>query len=159
MIHDNDSIQSSLECQLDSALEKQYALIVVEPVGLGDAVIRWIRVGNFLHKSAVLASFGCLIILPILPRTVSVFTSVPLGMFGVGCALFYDFSWQSDPCCKYQVDYRGSHLVHIPSHELHSQTPVVLVKKNDKYRKILHNTLAVCVLGYCGWKLYQLYKS
>lgn len=159
VIHDDDSIQSSLECRLESALEHEYPLIVVEPSNLGDAVIRWIRVGNFLHKSAVLTSFGCLVTVPILPRTVTNFTSVPLGLFGVGCAMFYDFSWQSDPCCKYQVDYRGTQLVHVPSHELHSQTPVVLVKKNDKYRKILHNTLAMCVLSYCAWRVYQLYKQ
>ena len=159
VIHDDDSIQTRLECQLESALEQQFSLIVVEPVGLGDTVIRWIRVGNFLHKSSVLASLGCLITLPILPRNVSIFTSIPLGLFGVGCAVFYAFSWQSDPCCKYQVDYRGTQLVHLPSHELHSQTPVVLVKKNDKYRKYLHNALALHVLIFCGWRLYQLYKS
>lgn len=159
VIHDDDSIQSTLECRLESALEAQYSLIVVEPTGLGNHVIRWIRVGNFLHKSAVLASFGCLFAAPILPRPFATFTSVPLGLFGVGCALFYDFSWRSDPCCKYQVDYHGSQLVHLPSHELHSQTPVVLVRKNDKYRKVLHNTLALCVVGYFGWRLYQLYKS
>lgn len=159
VIHDDGSVQTALECQLESALEHQYSLIVVEPVGLGDNVIRWIRVGNFLHKSAVLASFGCLVTVPFLPRTLVNFTSIPLGLFGVGCAAFYDFSWRSDPCCKYQVDYRGTKLAHLPSHELHSQTPVVLVKRNDKYRKILHNTLALCVIGYCGWRLYQLYKS
>lgn len=140
---------------MESALENQYTLIVIEPLGLGDHVIRWIRVGNFLHKSSVLADLGCLMILPFVPRKVVLFTALPLGVFGVGCACLYNFSWRKDPCCKYQVDYKGTSLAQISSHELHTQNPVILIKRNDKYRKILHNTLAMVVFGIFAWRLYK----
>ena len=121
--------------------------------------MRWIRVGNFLHKSAVLASLGALITLPFLPRTIGNFTAIPLGVFGVSSAGLYDISWQFDPCCKYQVDYKGSELARIPSHELQSRTPVVLIRRNDKYRKVLHNSLALIFTAYIGWRLYQYLNS
>ena len=164
IIHDSsnqhsDDDKESLECQLEYALERHYPLVVVEPVWLGDETMRWIRVGNFLHKSAVLASLGALITLPFLPRSIGNFTAIPLGMFGVSSAGLYDISWQFDPCCKYQVDYKGSELARIPSHELQSRTPVVLIRRNDKYRKILHNSLALIFSAYVGWRLYQYFNS
>lgn len=130
-------------------------LIVIEPVGLGDRAIRWIRVGNFLHKSAVLASLGALVTAPFLPFKTATFVVLPLGVFGVLCAGVYDFSWQFDPCCKYQVDYKGRELAKVPSHELETRSPVVLVQRNDKYRKFLHNSLALLVTGYICWKAYK----
>ena len=157
--HDHSDSKESLECQLEYALEKCYPLVVVEPFWLGNETMRWIRVGNFLHKSAVLATLGALITVPFLPGAVRNVTSIPLGVVGVCSAAVYNVSWQFDPCCKYQVDYKGSELARIPSHELQSQTPVVLVRKNDKYRKILHNSLALIFSAYLGWRLYQYLYS
>ncbi len=120
---------------------------------------RWIRFGNFLHKSAVLASLGALVSLPFLHHSTSNLTSIPLGVFGIGCAALYDVSWQFDPCSQYQVDYQGTELTNVPSHDLHSQTPVVLIQRNDKHRKRLHNTLALVILGYLGWRVYRYFKD
>ena len=158
MIHnrsEDDETSPSLECQFEEAVEKGFTMIVIEPVGLGDNSIKWIRLGNFLHKSAVLSSLGTLIITPFIPIRYSFYITIPLGIFGVSCACVYGFSWQFDPCCKYQVDYRGHELTRIPSHDIQSPSPVVLIRKNDKYRKILHNTLSVVMMGYIGWTLYS----
>jgi len=157
--HEHSDSKEALECQLEYALEKCYPLVVVEPFWLGNETVRWIRVGNFLHKSAVLATLGALVTLPFLPGPIRNFTSIPLGVVGICSAGVYDVSWQFDPCCKYQVDYKGSELARIPSHELQSQTPVVLVRKNDKYRKILHNSLALIFAAYLGWRWYQYFYS
>lgn len=150
-----DPDEHSLECQFEGALVSGYTLVVVEPPGLGENCIKWIRVGNFLHKSAVLSAIGTLAITPFIPVKVSFFTTFPLGAFSVICAGMYGFSWQSDPCCKYQVDYRGKELTKIPSHEIHTSSPIILVKRNDQYRKIVHNALAVVVTGYLSWVVYQ----
>lgn len=120
---------------------------------------RWVRFGNFLHKTSVLASLGALVCLPVVPHRVLSFTVVPLGVLGSCCAALYDVSWQFDPCCKYQVDHGGKELSHVPSHELHSQSPVVLVLRNDKYRKRLHNSLALAVVAVLSWKLYRSFCS
>ena len=155
---DNDDIPS-LECQLEDTLEKGFELIVVEPPGLGENCIRWIRVGNFLHKSAVLSALGTLVITPFIPRKVFFFSTLPLGVFGVCCAGIYGFSWQFDPCCKYQVDYRGRELTKIPSRDIHTSSPILLVRKNDKFRKVVHNTLSIAVIGYLSYILYRHYNS
>lgn len=151
--------RSSLECQFEAALDEGFSVVIVEPPGLGESCIRWIRVGNFLHKSAVLSALGTLIITPFIPRRVAFFTTFPLGVFGFSCVCLYTFSWQRDPCCKYQIDYKGRELTRIPSHEIHTPSPVVLVRRNDKYRKILHNTLSAIVVGYLGWMLYRHFNS
>ena len=150
---------NSVECVFEQALEHKFTVIVVEPVDLGNRCIKWIRVGNFLHKSAVLSSLATLAITPFIPVRVSLFTSIPLGVFGISCATIYDVSWQFDPCCKYQVDYRGRELTKIPSRDIHTPSPVVLVRRNDKYRKIVHNAMSVIVMGYVGFILYKHFAS
>lgn len=157
-LDDGEEGAPSLECQFEEALEREYVLIIIEPVGLGNDSTRWIKVGNFLHKMAVLASVTTLTTTPFMPTRIALFTTLPLGLFGVCCTVLYGVSWQSDPCCKYQVDYHGKTLTQIPSHDLHSPSPVVLVRRNDKYRKMLHNTLSVVVLGYVGWTLYRHFR-
>ena len=161
MIHSlsGDPTEHSLECQFESALESGFTLVVLEPPGLGENCTRWIRVGNFLHKSAVIAAVGTLAITPFIPVKVSFFTTFPLGLFSISCATLYGVSWQSDPCCKYQVDYKGRELTKIPSHEIHTSSPVILVKRNDKYRKLVHNTLAVAVVAFLGRVAYRYFSE
>ena len=145
------------EKDLESALEQRYPLIVVEPRWLGDEVIRWVKFGNFLHKTAVLASLGCLVTVPLTPPHLIQYICLPLGLVGVSCAVIYNLSWQFDPCCQYQVDYRGEELTRVPSHELSCRSPVILVKRNDKYRKVLHTTLALAAAVYPSWRFYNQY--
>ena len=149
----------TLECQFEDAVEKGFQLVIVEPPGLGDNCIRWIRAGNFLHKAAVLSAIGTLIATPFVPRKISFFTTFPLGVFSIGCAGMYGVSWQFDPCCKYQVDYKGQELTKVPSHDIHTSSPVILVRRNDRFRKILHNSLSFAVAGYLGWILYKHFSS
>lgn len=115
---------------------------------------RWIKFGNFLHKVSVVSCLAGLVCVPLVPHRLFNTVCIPLGVVGVGCAAVYDVSWQFDPCCKYQVDHDCHELTHIPSHEVHSPSPVVLIFKNDKYRKRLHNLLAVATLSVFGWRLY-----
>ena len=136
-------------------MEHGYTLVVLEQPGLGSECIRWIRVGNFLHKASVLCALGTISVTPFIQPHYALFITYPFGCFGVFCALMYRFSWQSDPCCKYQVDYRGRELRRIPSHEIHTPSPVVLVRKNDKFRKILHNGLSIIVASYLISVLYN----
>lgn len=143
------------EKDLERALEQRYPLIVIEPRWLGDEVIRWIKFGNFLHKTAVLTSLGCLAGLPLAPPHLTMYACLPLGLVGVSCAVTYDVSWQFDPCCQYQVDYRGEELTQVPSHELSCRSPVVLVRRNDIYRKMLHTSLAFAVAAYFSWIFYK----
>lgn len=148
--------RDTIEKQLEEALIHGYSVIVIEPRGLGEDAIRWITFGNFLHKSAVLANCGCLLLLPFLSRRTNNLAVVPLGLFGASCVFLYNFSWHFDPCCRYQVDRQGKELQHISSYRLTSRSPVVLVRRNPGPRLILHTALGMLVCGYLGWRLGEL---
>uniref|UniRef100_A0A7M5XE38 Uncharacterized protein n=1 Tax=Clytia hemisphaerica TaxID=252671 RepID=A0A7M5XE38_9CNID len=148
-----------LEEQLESSLESQLSYIIVEPKGIGDETIKWIAVGNFLHKSAVLSGLTCLLLPIITPKRFKMYVIVPLFSLNTLCTLLYNLSWQFDPCCKYQIEKDDNRLEQLHLETLATTSPVVLVHRDDKYRKRLHNIISVLVLSYAGWKCFWYYKS
>ena len=142
-IYDNGNAQERFEYELDQALEAQRSIIIIEPSRLGDETARWITVGNTLHKISVLAGVSSLVLPMMLPSgRISNCISIPMGSLSAACAALYDVSWQFDPCCKYQVEYDTATLSRLPLHTLTTSTPVVLMRKDDQYRKALHNFIA-----------------
>lgn len=47
------------EQELDNALEAGYKYIIIEPTQLADETVRWITVGNFLSKTAIISGTLC----------------------------------------------------------------------------------------------------
>lgn len=156
-IYNGENAQDQFEYELEMALEAQYKYIVIEPTRIGDETARWITVGNCLHKTAVLSGTACLLTPLSLPSEFSRYVALPAGALSVACSALYGISWQFDPCCKYQVEYDSQKLSRLPLHTLTSSTPVVLVRRDDVYRKRLHNTIALAALAYCAMKIYELY--
>lgn len=145
------------EKELEVVLEREYRLIVIEPRLLGDHVIRWIKAGNFLHKSSVISNLGALVIFPFVPKHILPYTVLPLGGYGIFCMIAYNVSWHRDPCCKYQVDWEGQELSRVPGGELSTRSPVILVRRNDIFRVVLHSSLSLFVVSCFCWKLYTSY--
>lgn len=143
------------DTELEVALNRQHPMIVIEPKALGDQISRWIQVGNFVHKSSVLCSLGCLLSPLILPPSNRTMISMTLGGTSLLLTAVYDISWQFDPCCKYQVEYDSHNLNKVPLERLTSPSALVLVHRDDKYRKILHNVASLAVCAYMGYKAYQ----
>ncbi|XP_002732363.1 transmembrane protein 11-A, mitochondrial-like [Saccoglossus kowalevskii] len=154
-VYDGENAQEHFEFQLEHALEAECGIIVIEPSKIGDETARWITVGNCLHKTAVITGVTCIVCPLMLPCSVSNYVSLPLGIISIGCASLYGVSWQFDPCCKYQVEYNTKKLSRLPLHTLTSTSPVVLVRRNDNYRKRLHNTISFLAATYCCFKLYR----
>ncbi|XP_070579401.1 transmembrane protein 11, mitochondrial-like [Ptychodera flava] len=154
-VYDGENAHEHFEFQLEHALEAECQIIVIEPSRIGDETARWITAGNCLHKTSVIAGVSCLVSPLMLPSRVLNYVSLPMGFFSVACASLYGVSWQFDPCCKYQVEYDTKKLSRLPLHTLTSTSPVVLVRHDDKYRKRLHNLVAVLAGVYCGVKIYQ----
>jgi len=148
-----------LEEQLESSLESQVSYIIIEPKCLGDETSKWIQVGNFLHKSAVLSGFTCLLVPLLCPKRFKLYLIAPLFTINTLSVLFYNMSWQFDPCCKYQVERNESRLEQLHLQTLATTSPVVLVHRDDKYRKRLHNYISMAVLTYVSWKCFQYYRS
>lgn len=143
------------ENELDHALEVGTETIVIEPVRLGSETARWIAVGNFLHKASVLSGLACLVTSLKSDRA---YVILPLGITSFICAGVYMVSWQFDPCCKYQVETDVRKMEKLPLHKLSSSSPVILVRKDDTRRKVLHNSVALAAVTLCCIKMYRWYS-
>ena len=142
--------------ELDRALDAQAEFIVIEPKTLGDETARWIKVGNCLHKTAVVTGFLNGVVYYV-DRSRN-YVILSCGFLSVLCASVYAISWQYDPCCKYQVEDNLPKLENILGN-LSSVTPVVLVRKDDARRKKLHNIIALISGIICAYKIYKWIKS
>ncbi|XP_074647223.1 transmembrane protein 11-A, mitochondrial-like [Tubulanus polymorphus] len=156
-IYEHEDAHIEFENELERALEAEVETIIIEPTKLGDETAKWITVGNCLHKTAVLAGLSSFIVAAALPT--ASFGYIPLGCTSVVCSSVYAISWQFDPCCKYQVEYNPKKLQKLPLHNLGSSSPVVLVRKNDRRRKILHNSISLAAGAFCIWKFYSWYSN
>lgn len=58
----------------------------------------------------------------------------------------------------WQVEYDSGRLSRLPLQSLSSASPVVLVRRDDSKRKILHSCISLASFSYCMWRLYQVYK-
>ena len=116
--------------------------------------------GNFLHKSGVLFGLGALTTAAFLPSPYHIYFSCASGVCSLISVGLYNLSWNGDPCCKYQVDYQAMVLSKIPSKEFTKKNKmVVLVRRNDIYRRRLHNSVALLVLGVLGFQFYRLFSE
>lgn len=85
---------------------------------------------------------------------------VPLTALSVFCTGLYMVCWQFDPCCKYQVTRDTTiledHKVLLMS--LTSNSPAILVRKDDTARKILHTAVTLITLMVTAFRLYKCAK-
>ena len=153
-VYENGSAWEYFENQLDYALESKVKTIAIEPTKLGKETAKWISLGNWLQRASVFSGIGCLICGTCWPDVGIAF--LPFGFTSVICAGVYGVSWQTDPCCKYQVERDIRKLQKLPMWNVTSSDPVVLVRRNDMPR-FLYATLAIASLGLCTWRLYNWY--
>ncbi|KAG8199571.1 hypothetical protein JTE90_009410 [Oedothorax gibbosus] len=156
-IYDGENAHEVFENELERALEARLSCIVIEPTKLGDETARWISVGNCLHKTAVLSGFGSILSSIAWPE--KMFFSLPLSGVSFFCAGLYAVSWQSDPCCKYQVETDPRNLEKLPLHTLTSSSPIVLVRKDDTRRIVLHTAITLIAVAFCAFRIYKSFKT
>jgi len=151
-IYDSELANEFFEAQLEEALKNGVDTIVIEPFKLGDETARWITVGNWLHKTAVLAGVGSIISSLIWPDKSLAF--VPATIISVICTGLYSISWQTDPCSKYQVETNPMRLGEMDLQVLQAAAPVVLVKKDVSARNFLHTSVTVACVSQTLLRLY-----
>nr|XP_002121257.1 transmembrane protein 11, mitochondrial [Ciona intestinalis] len=141
-IYNEGNPQEKFEYELECALEAKVDYIVIEPTKLGEETSRWVRVGNCLHKTSVISGLLSLVLPRVFPETpvdLELIVGIPTAVLSVACTALYGISWQFDPCCKYQVTVNSRELSKLNVQNLTNSSPVVLVRRDDKYRKTLHN--------------------
>ena len=151
---------------------------MIEPSKLGDETARWIAVGNCLHKTAVVT--GMMSVAAAFIWNKRPYICLPFGVLSLLCTGVYTLSWQFDPCVKYQVETDLKKLMEVlpelnklPSLlSLDSQkvstavsqfntlpsNPVVLVRKDNSKKKMVHSGLSILAAIFCIWRLYDSYK-
>ena len=157
-VYDNENAYEKFEMELERALEAGVTVIVIEPSRLGDETARWIAFGNCLHKTAVLAGLGSVATAFI--WTDKPYVCLPLGIISVLCTGVYTLSWQFDPCVKYQVetDFRKLLREYPQFSVLSSTSSVVLVRRDNSRRKMLHSGISLIAAIFCMWRLYDTFK-
>lgn len=155
-IYDGENAHEAFENELDRALESKCDCIVIEPSKLGEETARWISVGNCLHKTAVLSGFGSILSNIVWPDRL--YISFPLTGISSFCMGVYAVSWQIDPCCKYQVETNPRNLEKLPLHTLNSSSPVVLVRKDDNRRIVLHTAITLLAVAFCAFRICKSYS-
>lgn len=105
-MYEGQNAHETFEAELEKALEARVNYIIIEPARLSDETERWIRVGNCLHKTAVLTGLASVVCGTVWPHRLTF--SVPICALSVFCTGLYTVSWNYDPCCQYQVSYLNS---------------------------------------------------
>ncbi|KAJ8920699.1 hypothetical protein NQ315_004838 [Exocentrus adspersus] len=156
-VYDSEYSQHCFSVELEKALDSCCSYIVIEPTQLGDETARWISFGNYLHKTAVLSGITSIISGFVWPQSFT--PQAPLSILSVLCTGLYTASWQFDHCVKYQVERDPRKLARLPVlGALTAASPVVLVRKDDTRRKILHCTVSITSAALCIYKLYCTIK-
>lgn len=175
---DQDSYEKFI-AELDKALDENYETIIIEPTKVGDETSRWIRVGNCLHKTAMISGLAALASGIIWPKNLqSICACAAISTF---CSSIYWISWSYDPCVKYQVDTilsvdlnKNEYLLtffllqietnpqmlknKIPNYSEFS-SPVVLKYKDNNIAKYIHRTCCFLAVALCLFKCYQIVRG
>nr|CAH8869660.1 unnamed protein product [Trichobilharzia regenti] len=59
-IYNHSHSPEDFERQLDFVLSRKVCMVIIEPESLGEVTWRWIRTGNWLHKTAVISGLAAL---------------------------------------------------------------------------------------------------
>lgn len=151
-IYESDNANEIFEQHLERALAQGCDIIVIEPFKLGDETARWIACGNWLHKTAVMSGFGAIVANFVWPQATLI--NGPLAFVSILCTGLYSLSWQFDPCCKYQVESDPRKLNDLALESLNNSSPVVLFKKDDNRRKVLHTAVSLACVVQIGLRWY-----
>ncbi|KAG5888248.1 hypothetical protein JTB14_027930 [Gonioctena quinquepunctata] len=156
-IYDGEYSPHCFSMELEKALECCCSFIVIEPTQLGDETARWISFGNYLHKTAVIS--GVMSIISGFAWPDNFTPQAPMSFLSTLCTGLYTASWQFDHCVKYQVERDPRKLARLPIlGALSATSPVVLVRKDDTKRKILHCTVSLTAAAFCIYRLYRTIK-
>lgn len=156
-IYDGQDSYEKFILELDKALDERYETIIIEPPKVGEETSSWIRVGNCLHQTAIVAGVGSLAATLVWPHNLHI--SASLCCVSTFCCSIYWISWSYDPCVKYQVERNPVVLKHrIPNYSEFA-SPVVLKYKDNKYVKCAHRSVSLLAAAFCLYRVYQVVRG
>uniref|UniRef100_A0A6B2G6T9 Transmembrane protein 11, mitochondrial (Trinotate prediction) n=1 Tax=Myxobolus squamalis TaxID=59785 RepID=A0A6B2G6T9_MYXSQ len=143
----NTNIDEEID-HFNQTLQFKPNFLIIESASLSARVAKWISFGNFLHKTSTLCglvscSLRFLSMIAInLPPFKILHTS--LALVSISTAFLYNYFWSRDLCSNYQISTRPIEIKKfIYLNKSGTCISMLLTKKNDQYRKFLHNCLAL----------------
>ena len=152
IIH-NYSPNSLLE--LNEAMRHNFDAILLSDISLGKRVCSWIQFGNFLHKIGVLTGLSSLLLN--IAQT-SDWLTASVSFCSIISISAYNAIWRRDIVSCYQLDTRGDFVANVPLSSVKSGSLMVLVKRDDRYRRLLHNLIGCFLIVQFGLKIRNLLK-
>ena len=168
--HANESLisaQEYFEVELEDALEAGCKIILIESKELGEETARWIYIGNFLEKSAIITGLASIVSNYVLPNEPIIFC--PMAAFSLLCSGLHSASWSTDPCSKYKVMTSNCDDINDKVFRwltdltdlmcCTNEVPVILYKEDNGLSKktgLLHRALSLIAFTFSAWRLYRL---
>lgn len=143
-IYESENSIENFLAQLETALQKRFKIIVIEPKRLAEETGRWIMLGNVLSRLSTLCGLASITICVVWPSRLY-FVSVPLSTVSIISRAFYDVSWNFDPASKYQVMCASSDAT-------------TLVYRDNKILNYAQRSVTLAAILMCGFQLYRSLK-
>jgi len=153
-VYDSSNSHERFEAELDKALDRKVDYIIIEPPRLGDETGRWITVGNYLHKTAV-ASGILSLISTFVCRNRPIY-AIPMWALSVFCTSLYTVSWNTDPCCQYQIENDEIVCNKLPITD--DSSPVILGYYPNTKTKYLNRSVTLLSTAFFAWQLWRSCK-
>ncbi|KAF0986992.1 hypothetical protein HZS_3161, partial [Henneguya salminicola] len=136
---------------LEDTLEFSPNFVIIESESFAVRIAKWLAMGNLLHKAATISGLFSFFI-NILSKYANPYPTaqiirITLACISLSTSFMYNFFWSPDPCSKYQIVKNSSQLRKFNYLKKKRTKPsLILIKKNDKYRKILHSFLSLAAI-------------
>jgi len=159
-VYNGKDALEKFEQDFERALEDSYQVIIIEPNRLGDETATWIAVGDCLHRTAYLAGIGSLA--GAITWTDKPYICTPLCILSLFCTGIYTLAWHFDPCVHYKVVRKVEKLYpkypDLKKFNLADSSCVILVRRDNTHRSLLHSGVSLLAAAVCAWRLYDAFK-
>ena len=130
--------------ELNEAMGHNFDAILLSDISLGKRVCNWIQFGNFLHKIGVLTGVSSLLLNI---AQASDWLAASVSLCSIISISAYNAIWRRDIVSCYQLDTRGDFVANVPLSCVKSGSLMVLVRRDDKYRRLLHNLIGCFLIA------------
>ncbi|KAL3309846.1 Transmembrane protein 11, mitochondrial [Cichlidogyrus casuarinus] len=136
-VYENRNSPEQFVKELDFVLSKKVSIVVIEPDSLGEETWRWIKIGNFLHKTSVVTGM-----------VVQSISQLPAAL---------THRTQHSP--KSTCSINGSTIASSGDPTGPPLKPVVIIRRDHFARIVVHNSVAALAVGLSGLVLFRNLKA
>ncbi|CAG0897717.1 unnamed protein product [Cyprideis torosa] len=156
IMEDTEDARERYLGELDTAIELDYDIIVIEPPVIAEETHIWLKCSVILQRVAVLCGIGSSALAVTRPQAPMSYYGTPAVVSLLAWAL-YRVSWVTDPCSRYEVPGRPYLFFRL--------LPVQTVERKDffivrrKHRKLKDSLVTVSALSAVLICAVRLFKS